>query len=66
MAVMTAALLVAVGHAAPALTQRYMGRFAYDFGWRSLNTPAVRSMEQQRLPEAWDPVNTRWRRCSSR
>jgi Flp pilus assembly protein TadD len=49
-----------------------MGRFAYDFGQRSLNTLAARLIEQQRLPEArrilelnirehpeaWDPVNT--------
>jgi hypothetical protein len=54
------------------LKQRYMGRFAYDFGQRSLNTLAARLIEQQRLPEArrilelnirehpeaWDPVNT--------
>jgi photosynthetic reaction center cytochrome c subunit len=54
------------------LKQRYTGRFAYDFGQRSLNTFAARLIEQQQLPdarrmlelnirehpEAWDPVYT--------
>lgn len=52
------------------LKQRYTGRFAYDFGQRSINTLAQRLIEQHRLlearqmlelnirehPEAWDPV----------
>jgi hypothetical protein len=54
------------------LKQRYTGRFAYDFGQRSLNTLAARLIEQNRLPEArrilelnirehpddWDPHDT--------
>ena len=54
------------------LKQRFFGRFAYDFGQRSLNTLAARLIEQNRLadarrvlelnirehPEAWDPVYT--------
>ena len=51
------------------LKQRYTGRFAYDFGQRSLNVFAARLIEQNKLadarrmlelnirehPEAWDP-----------
>ena len=54
------------------LKQRYFGRFAYDFGQRSLNTLAGHLIDQQRPadarrvlelnirehPEAWDPVYT--------
>jgi tetratricopeptide (TPR) repeat protein len=54
------------------LKQRYMGRFAYDFGQGPLNVLAARLVEQNRLPEArlmlelnirehpdvWDPHNT--------
>ena len=54
------------------IKQRYTGRFAYDFGQRSLNTLAARLIEQNRLadarrmlelnirehPEAWDPKFT--------
>ena len=54
------------------LKARFTGRFAYDFGQRSLNTLAARLIEQKRLPDArrilelnirehpdaWDPVNT--------
>jgi hypothetical protein len=54
------------------LRQRYQGRFAYDFGQRSLNTLAGRLIEQKRFaearamlelnvrehPAAWDPVYT--------
>jgi tetratricopeptide (TPR) repeat protein len=54
------------------LKQKYTGRFAYDFGQRSLNTLAGRLIDQNKLPEArrmlelnirehpdvWDPVNT--------
>jgi len=54
------------------IKQRYTGRFAYDFGQRSLNTLAARLIEQGRLvdarrvlelnirehPEAWDPSFT--------
>lgn len=54
------------------IKQRYTGRFAFDFGQRSLNTLATRLIEQNKLPEArrmlelnirehpdaWDPVNT--------
>src|SRR5690348_10664513 len=54
------------------LKQKYTGRFAFDFGQRSLNTLAGRLIEQNKLPEArrmlelnirehpdvWDPVNT--------
>lgn len=54
------------------IKQRYTGRFAYDFGQRSLNTLAARLIEQNRLPEArrmlelnirehpdaWDPLYT--------
>ena len=54
------------------LKQRYTGRFAYDFGQRSLNTLADRLIEQNRLAEArailelnirehpnvWDPAYT--------
>jgi photosynthetic reaction center cytochrome c subunit len=52
------------------LRQRYSGRFAYDFGQRSLNTLAGRLIEQNRLtdarrvlelaiqehPQMWDPA----------
>ncbi|HUQ81670.1 MAG TPA: c-type cytochrome [Gemmatimonadaceae bacterium] len=52
------------------IKQRYTGRFAYDFGQRSLNTLADRLLEQNRTadarrileldvrehPEAWDPA----------
>ena len=52
------------------IKQRYTGRFAYDFGQRSLNTLAARLLEQNRPaearrvleldirehPEAWDPA----------
>lgn len=34
------------------LKQRCTGRFAYDFGQRSLNTLAAHLLEQKRLPEA--------------
>ena len=54
------------------IKQRYTGRFAYDFGQRSLNTLADRLLQQKRLPEArrvlelnirehpeaWDPSYT--------
>ena len=54
------------------LKERYMGRFAFDFGQASLNTLASRLIEQKKYPEArrmlelnirehpdvWDPVNT--------
>lgn len=54
------------------IKQRYTGRFAFDFGQRSLNALATRLIEQNKLPEArrmlelnirehpdaWDPVNT--------
>jgi tetratricopeptide (TPR) repeat protein len=54
------------------LKLKYAGRFAYDFGQRSLNTLAGRLIEQQKLtearrmlelnirehPDVWDPVNT--------
>ena len=54
------------------LKQRYTGRFAYDFGQRSLNTLADRLIEQRQFaearrvlelnisehPQAWDPVFT--------
>ena len=54
------------------LKQRYTGRFAYDFGQRSLNTLAGRLIEQNRLtdarrvlelairehPQMWDPAFT--------
>lgn len=54
------------------LKQRYMGRFAYDFGQGPLNVLAARLVEQNRLPEArlmlelnirehpdvWDPHST--------
>jgi hypothetical protein len=54
------------------IKQRYTGRFAFDFGQRSLNTLATRLIEQNKLaearrmlelnirehPDAWDPVNT--------
>jgi tetratricopeptide (TPR) repeat protein len=54
------------------LKQRYTGRFAYDFGQRSLNTLAAHLIEQKRWPAArqilelnirehpgmWDPVYT--------
>jgi hypothetical protein len=52
------------------IKQRYTGRFAYDFGQRSLNTLAARLLEQSQLadarrileldirehPDAWDPA----------
>ena len=52
------------------LKQRYTGRFAYDFGQRSLNTLAARLIEQNKLtdarrvlelairehPQMWDPA----------
>jgi tetratricopeptide (TPR) repeat protein len=54
------------------LKERYTGRFAYDFGQRSLNVLASRLIEQKKLvearrmlelnirehPDVWDPVNT--------
>ena len=54
------------------LKQRYTGRFAFDFGQRSLNTLADRLIEQRQFaearrvlelnisehPQAWDPVFT--------
>jgi hypothetical protein len=54
------------------LKQRYTGRFAYDFGQRSLNTLAERLIEKRQFaearwalelnirafPDAWDPVFT--------
>ena len=54
------------------IKERYTGRFAYDFGQRSLNTLAARLIEQKRFaearrmlelnirehPDVWDPVNT--------
>jgi photosynthetic reaction center cytochrome c subunit len=54
------------------LKARYMGRFAFDFGQSSLNTLALRLIDQKRLvearrilelnirehPDVWDPVNT--------
>lgn len=54
------------------LKERFYGRFAFDFGQRSLNTLAARLIEQKKLPDArkvlelnirehpdvWDPVNT--------
>ena len=54
------------------LKQRYTGRFAYDFGQRSLNTLAARLIDQNKLtdarrvlelaihehPQMWDPAYT--------